>query len=273
MDCLVSDLSEYQAAFLKTYFCPQLFAVVSWGCAATAWLARTLNHHPDIFCVHAANHGWQVLGNCDRLDGLPYMRVLGNMGADHLAAGDVHGVSRHHVHELKQILGKHFNSAVVVREPVGRLRSQLALFAKFQKYRTWDIGYIESIIPRKRVVLPADTYECRFFVHAANMLNAILEEKSVGRIFRSEDLTKWPECLGDFVEEITGGEVSPNMEWLRSAIARPRLNIHRHQPARQPFENWQLDVIQKVVEPESWEIYETLGYPPWQQELESQICA
>src|SRR5436305_15337620 len=31
---------------------PDLFAVISWGCSATTWVAPTLNSHPDVFCLH-----------------------------------------------------------------------------------------------------------------------------------------------------------------------------------------------------------------------------
>jgi hypothetical protein len=65
---LFGGLSDFQAAFLKYHSSPQQFAVVSWGCAATSWLARVLNGHPDIYCVHAANRVWEVLGNFECLD-------------------------------------------------------------------------------------------------------------------------------------------------------------------------------------------------------------
>ena len=266
---LGGGLSDFQAAFLRNHFCHQVFAVVSWGCAATSWLAKVLNSHPDVYCVHAANHTWQVLGNCERMDGLPYMRVIGSQGCHHLAAGDVHGVSRHHIPELRRSLGDRFNAAVVVREPISRLHSQLALFTKFEKYQTWDIAYVDGVIARTGITLPNNDYRCRFFVHAANMLNAVLEEREVGRVYRSEDLTQREAQLGGFVEEIGRGKVSPSADWLRSAIRTPRVNSHVGPDHDRQFADWQVDVIRRVVDPRSWEIYQALGYPSWEHALQA----
>jgi len=242
--------------------------VVSWGCAATAWLAKALNSHPDIFCVHAANYSWRVYGKYEHLDGPEYIHVIANQGWNYAAVGDVHGVSRDHIPELRRRLDDRFNAAVIVREPIVRLHSQLALFAQNEKDRSWDVGYVDDLISRTGIVLPADNYRCRLFVHAANMLNAILEERGVGRIYRSEDLTVCPETLGEFVEEITRGSVSPSPAWLRSAIETPRANQHAGPHQDRQFADWQVDVIRSVVDPRSWDIYEALGYPYWEHALQ-----
>ena len=128
----VDGLTDYQQAFLRKYPSPQLFSVISWGCAATAWLAAVLNRHPDIYCVHDANHSWHVLGNIEKLDGVPYLRIIGKQGHAHAAAGEVHGVSRHLVSECRRTFGDKFNAAVVVREPISRIYSQLALHHPYQ---------------------------------------------------------------------------------------------------------------------------------------------
>ena len=128
MEQFVEGLTDYQQAFLKKYPYPQLFAVISWGCAATAWIAAVPNRHPDIYCVHAANSFWHVLGNCEKSDGAPYLRLIGSQGHAYTAAGGVHRVSRHLVPECRRSFGETFNAAVVVREPISRLHSQLASF-------------------------------------------------------------------------------------------------------------------------------------------------
>jgi hypothetical protein len=253
-------LTDLQREHLRMYEPPLVFAVISWGCAATSWTARVLNSHPDIFCVHASNIFWENLGGVPRLDGVEYMRIVGSQGYAHVAAGDVHGVSRQHIPQLRRAFGEKFNSAVVVREPLPRLLSQLALFERFEQFQSWDLGYVSSIIENKRIALPDHTYRSRFFVHAANMLNAILEEPDAGRIFRSEDLTQSPAVLREFIEELTRGKISPATEWLESALRTGRLNAHSR-PGHDPkFADWQLEVIHKVVEPRSWEIYSQLGY-------------
>jgi len=253
-------LSDYQSAFLRRYPCPQLFAIISWGCAATGWLATVLSRHPDIFCTHAANHAWHVLGECERLDGVRYLRVVGSQGLSRIAAGDVHGVSRHHVPELRRSFAGQFNSAVVVREPLARVQSHLGLFHQFDRRELWDIAYVNEIISRTGIMLPSDAYYWRFFVHAANMLNAILEEIEVGKVYRTEDLTRSAEALGDFIDEITRGKVNPSAEWLRLAVLTPIFNVHAERRNRTELDDWQVDVLRKVVHPRAWELYQELGY-------------
>ena len=260
MELFVEGLTDYQKAFLRKYPYPQLFTVVSWGCAATAWIAAVLNRHPDIYCVHAANSFWHVLGNCEKLDGVPYLRLIGSQGHAHSAAGGVHGVSRHLVPECRQSFGDTFNAAVVVREPISRLHSQLALYRDFEGFRAWDVDYLDAVLARAGIVVAPEDYQSRLFVHAVNMLNAVLEEREVGRIYRSEDLTSISEVLGEFVEEITRGKVSPASEWLLSAIQTKKVNVHSGQESRHALNGWQIEVVRKVVDPRAWELYESLGY-------------
>jgi hypothetical protein len=257
----LNGLTEHQAAYLRHYPCPQLFAIVSWGCAATAWIAAALNRHPDIFCAHAANITWHYLGACERLDGLPYMRIIGSQGHASVAAGDVHGVSRHLIAELRQAFGRKFNAAVVIREPLPRIRSQLGIFPQFGAYPNWQLEYLDPLIARAGVRLPSDDESCRFFVHAANMLNAIEEEVKIGKVFRAEDVTRHPESLGRLVDEITRGKVRPGDPWLQKAVNLPRRNGHSGPKRVSALEDWQYDVIRRVVSPKSWELYEHFGYP------------
>jgi hypothetical protein len=254
-------LSDLQAEFIRDRPFPQLFAVISWGCAATKWIAAVLDRHPDISCTHAANRIWNLVGGCERLDGLRYLRVIGTQACTSIAAGDVHGVSRHHIPEIRRALESRFNAVVVVRDPMPRLHSQLALFERFQPHHAWDLDYTDAVVARAGVRLPSRDYRCRFFVHAVNMLNAILEEIEVGKVFRAEDLTYHAQTLGEFVEEITRGKVSPSPDWLRAAIATPKINAHRWHQDLPEFEEWQAEAIRKVVDPRAWDLYEELGYP------------
>lgn len=257
---LPAELSPHQRALLRMYPCPHVFAVVSWGCAATSWLATVLNRHPDIYCVHAANITWHVLGKSERLDGVPYLRVIGSQGHAHLAAGCVHGVSRHLIPECRRSFGDKFSAAVVIREPMLRIHSQLALFREAEGFEAWNLEGMDSVMSGSGVMLDSNDYRSRFFVHAADMLNAIVEEGDVGKIYRAEDLTQDPEVLGDFVERITGGKVSPDPEWLQCAIEAEPMNVHAGKYPRELLDEWQIDVIRKVVDPRSWERYEELGY-------------
>jgi len=257
----VSDLlTDEQLAFLECYPPPpQLFAVVTWGCAATSWLAHVLNSHPDIYCAHAANVFWSKLGNIPQLDGLKYLRIIGSQGYCYKAAGDVHGVSREAVKEVRAVLGDDFSCAVVIREPIARLHSQVALFARFKGLPLWNVDYLNHVIGR--LSLPDPSYETRLFVHGVNMLNSVVQERHVAPIYRSEDLTANPAILREFAELVTGGKVKFTDNWAEEMISRPSLNPHRTPEQKvKDFADWQIDVIRSVVDPEAWRIYSEFGY-------------
>ena len=77
--------------------------MISWGCAATHWLARALNSHADIFCVHAGNFSRHQYGRAPYLDGPEYLQVIGQMGCSYAAAGDVHGVNIRTIMKLRAV--------------------------------------------------------------------------------------------------------------------------------------------------------------------------
>lgn len=237
-----------------------VFSVISWGCAATNWLAHVLNSHPDIYCVHASNHLWHGFAQAEYLDGMRYLQLLQIEGRTCIAAGDVHGVDRLKIPELREAFGSKFSAAVLVREPVARLTSLLAMYEKDGHLMPYDADFIDRLIDHHSLVVPDRTHRTKLFVHAINMLGAILDEVEVGKIFRQEDITTQPESLKALVEEITAGKVSPRQEWCEDAIRTRRLNAHA--VARRPFQprGWELDVVRKVVAPATWRLYSDLGY-------------
>lgn len=260
MQLSTQSLSPQQQAYFDLYPPTHAFAVVTWGCTASSWLSRALNSHPDIFCVHSSNGFWNALGKAPHLDGPAYLRLIASQGYAHKAAGDVHGVSRFAIPALKAELGDAFGCAVVVREPIVRLHSQLALFKRFESSGAWQVEYLEQMIAEK-LTLPDQSYPTRLFVHGVNMLNAIVEEHSLAPLYRTEDLTRKPETLCHLIETLTGGKVEPTYDWAQTAIAQGKVNAHRTSTEPPKFEDWQMDVIHKVVQPEAWELYAELGYP------------
>ena len=253
-DKLFSDLDERVVKDAKTQVFPFVFSVVSWGCAATEWLATTLNSHADVLCLHCANLGWSKFGGARRLDGWEYLRVIGVSGRGYRACGDVHGISRESIPDLREKLGLSFNCAILVREPLPRLRSQMALFESSSLKIAWNVDYVQKFVDQS-VRLPQDNIDNRLFLHGVNMLNSIIAEKLVAPIWRSEDLTSNVADLVRFVEELTRGEVQAEPEWAERAVRRAPSNRHtgENAPPRQ-FEPWQIDAINKIVEPRAWDL-------------------
>jgi hypothetical protein len=262
LDCnsLFGDLDELGRATAMDAPLPFLFCVVSWGCAATQWLANTLNAHPDIYCVHCANQFWERLGGARSVDGWQYLRILSAESPASRACGDVHGVSRECVPDLRAKLGEGFNCAILVRDPLPRLYSQMALFESWPVKNAWNVDYVQKFVDHG-VRLPQDNLMNPLFLHGANMLNNILQEEEVAPIWRSEDLTGDASMLTRFIEELTRGHVQVEREWAQRAVSRPPSNRHHgtNQRVRQ-LEPWQMDAINRIVEPRAWQIYEKLGY-------------
>ncbi len=254
--------SEFHRFLLDEHFPqPHVFAVVSWGCAATNWIAKVLNSHPEIFCVHAGNFFWQTFGNAPSVDGVEYLEIIALQGSASIATGDVHGVSRDSIADLQHHFGDNFRAAIVIREPIPRLLSQLALFDKFAKFRTWDIGHIDQVIRELELELPNESYETKLFVHGVTMLNAITEECEIAEVYRSEDLTSNATHLTGFASNLVGAKVELTHEWAEVCIRMRKVNSHRGQTSKtRSLQDWQLKVINKVVLPESWRLYEEYGY-------------
>ena len=187
----MKDLLE---VFERTYRdeLPALFVVVSWGCTATKWLASVLNAHPDIFAVHhMRSHLRMVVPETDALSDYEYLRMLRQLGAGHLLAGDIHGIPIGTVPALTGWFGDRIRTAAVVRHPEKRLLSQVRLFEEFAySEQVWGaMDYLESLNGFEQVAHLAVGRKKRCFAHAVYMLNNVIQEAQCCRIFRSEDLT------------------------------------------------------------------------------------
>lgn len=196
------------------------------------------------------------------MDGVDYMKLLACQGYAHRAAGDVHGLQVEMIPRVESAFGERFGCAVVVREPMARLASQVALFQRLSYSRGWNVDYVADFTDG-RVVLPDDSYQSKLFVHGVNMLNNILRERTVAPVYRCEDLTSNAERLGGFVDQITRGRVGWDEDWARRAVGGERLNSHVTPGSAEremDFDDWQAAVIVACVEPTAWDAYETLGY-------------
>jgi hypothetical protein len=191
------------------------------------------------------------------MDALQYFRVLRHLGRGYTTVGDVHGLPRAEITKLKGAYGGRFNAVFVVREPIARLRSQMALYEEFRGLDVWDLSYVETLIGSENIAISSE--ESRMFVHAANMLNAVTEEISCGTIYKFEDLTTNPNSLAALIAEISGGRISADREWLSACLQVRKVNAHAKREAW-ALTDWQADVVRALVRPQSWRVYEELGY-------------
>ena len=239
---------------------PSLFSVVSWGCAGTAWLARALNSHPDVFCVQGANHYLQSMRGIAPMDGLEYMHVLAAIATGHSAVGDVHGISRHLIPELRENYGSIFSVAVLVRDPLPRTRSQLALFKTLPDTATWDLGYVDAIAVQCGRQPDTLTQDDRLKLHAFNMLNNIVDEQATGPVYRIEDLIRNRDSMASLLQHLTCGRLQSPSWWLDYVQQLPALNGHNDRSRGDDLSAADLNLLAQVVTKESKALYRELGY-------------
>jgi hypothetical protein len=104
------------------------------------------------------------------------------------------------------------------------------------------------------------TVEQKHFAHAANMLNAINDEKQLGQIYRSEDLTSDPKNLIDFVAYITHDKVVPTEDWANAAVQVRHINSRATGSPSHVFSEFEKRMLASVVKPEAWSEYDKCGY-------------
>lgn len=244
---------------------PGMFAVITWGCAGTKWLAQVLNGHPDVFCVHALRYCLGVgQGVPERLDDVQILSAVERMGAGLPLAGEVHGLARTSVPRLRARFGARFRCAGLVRSPAPRLRSQLALFeTNHYSAAAWpNMEYVESLRGYARIAAHVRSYDRLMFVHAVNMLNAVIEEQELFPLFRLEDLSTCPASLRAFIRHISAGRVEVTEDYVTWAQNQGAPNSHVALAGRRPrsFQPWQIEVIRTILRPEAILAYRALGY-------------
>jgi len=237
----------------------RLFSIVSWGCAGTSWLARVLNSHSDILCLHDFPIGFCDIDNRNPFD---YMRSLYLTSYAYILAGDIHGIPRDAIPELQNIYGEAFRSAVLVRAPYPRLLSMLAT-VRFNKGLDNDYSYIDGLAERLNLGVGQLPWDRRMFIHAVNMLNAIVDEKKYASemIFRMEDLTSTPDSLFRLVEHISADTIQPDEKWLAEAVRIPPAHSHRvHYGKEIILTDEEREMISAILSDEAVRAYEHLNY-------------
>jgi hypothetical protein len=170
------------------------------GGTGSAWLAKLLNSHPDVFCSHEAVAARAFPAKeYSAGDIVSYLRSLAwdTMHGAYAAIGDVGSIWQSHAAALDG-----FRTAVLVRHPARVLASRLAIFPCDQSFTqiklTADIRDVWDIdISRFD---PAD----KIFVHDLHIYASHVWSLQRGvRIIRIEELAE-PEPCRDAAKYLTG---------------------------------------------------------------------
>ena len=263
-----TDARQRTRAAMEPESAPSVFAIVSWGAAVTTWLARALNSHPEVLALHHANVKWSWVHEQPLADPARYLDWLVEIGEGYRLVGDVHAIDRQWIPSLSEHFGPRFGAAVVVREPLARLRSQLALFRELH-YSYWGgLEYVDAHAIRCGIERSTLTARDRCYLHGINMLNAITEEQTVGRVFRMEDLTTSARSLVGLLDEISGHTIGCPSSWVREVIRSKQSNSHATGRTPAAAELAALSVngrgfpmlLRTIVSEDAWRAYEALGY-------------
>jgi len=235
------------------------FLITRMGHTGSTWLAKLLNSHPDVLCLHE-----HVISRAfprrsfDSDDIVELIQWLAGdtMHGAYLAAGDVgSGWTTHTV-----VLGGKFASAVLMRHPARVLNTRLRVYPVDNSYsevpvtsrltirRLWDID-IEAVSPVDRIFL----HDLLTFASQVRLLGA------VDLVLRIEDLQE-PEYCGQVLEQLTTVRYPPDV--IEDAI-RHRVNVGpvpqmtvgeilgRFSPAQR---TWYRTILQEIAP--------VLGYDP-----------
>jgi hypothetical protein len=106
----------------------------------------------------------------------------------------IHGLPRTEIPKLKEAFGARFKTAIVVREPIARLDcAHKWRFTKSFVEGTRGTN-LKPLLEAESIAALSE--ESRMFGHAANMLNAVTEEISLGTIYKAEDLNTTHAAFG-----------------------------------------------------------------------------
>ena len=243
----------------------RLFAIVSWGAAATHWLSKVLNAHPEVLCLHNPADSWLRLTGTPRIDDVTYMKIVADAGRGYRAAGDCHGVWASSIPRMRAKWGDRFRAAAVVRHPIPRIASLWSLANKtgFHHYKL-DYRFLREVAPRELAWI--ETEEHLFFLHAARMPNNVLDEVQVGPLYRMETLTADRNEVRGLLRHISGGELDFDPGTLDRVFDRTVMSHAGREQAQRPreaferFAGWQREILAAALDPAARAIYERLGY-------------
>jgi hypothetical protein len=268
------------------------FGVITWGCSASAWVAKLLNAHPEVFCVHGLGKKarWKLPGSDDFSEEGPeanlvaYCRCLLQRASSYRVIGDVHSLPVRSWPTLCQALaprlfeGWQMRGAVLVRHPIVRIESACRLDEGHREEGLQRANHRRKYESSRRLAhlggwhLAPDDYEALTFHWYCRMAagHILLELASGCPIFRMEELVQKPAAAQRLLDHLSAGQLVFSESLVHSLYGR-RVNSHRPAGAsNDPGEifdswpEWKQQMLARILSGPSLKIYRDLGYdfPP-----------
>lgn len=232
----------------------ELFFIVSWGASGSKYIQEIINKCCiNVFCFHGGLNYIRDFFGISEVDIECYAAYLSMIGSGLSYCGDIHSLDSSHVQTLLQN-GYRFKTASLVRDPFPRLVSQFGLFRrKEQYYKIMDLSYVDKFAKDCKLNVKSLHYRDRLIMHGINMLNKIIEEVQLFKVFRIEDLTAQRE-IENFMKFLM-----PEVGVKQFDALDSRVNSHA---CPGDLESWELkfDHVSGVLRPDAIELYKAFGY-------------
>ena len=243
-----------------------------WGAAGTTWLARLLNSHEDILCLHAP-----ILPRYDHFRFAESSEIVDlvfngeDFGAAYPVVGFTHGIASEWQSLLTEKYGDQLRCFAVTRHPIKRIQSTLDLNIRQKDVRladpTWRQAYADTYqeLTQSSGRQFPDDFESLAFYKACKMVNSIIwERQQAFPLYRFEDLVSNEESVKNLVAHVSRGTcqlaaavVRKMQDTVVRARAAPGLSVV------ETYRAWRTehrDAYHHLVAPPALRLYQQLGY-------------
>ena len=249
-----------------------LFIGYCWGAAGSTWLARLLNGHPDIFCVHNPQFPrFDYFKFEDLAEVIEHVFRHQAWAGAYPVVGFTHGVALEWHGRIRQKYGDQLRCFVLTRHPIMRIQSSYALHVSRKAERSTDSRWIEAyvqtyqeLVRLARKKLP-DDFESLAFYKSCAMVNSILAEHEQGLpLYRLEDLLSEEEAVQSLLAHISSGTCrlpSDVIETMQRTVVRGRAAQIRS--AEETYASWRpehREAYHYLVTGKALEVYRQVGY-------------
>lgn len=236
-----------------------LFVLYSWGRTATAWLARVLNAHEDIFCIHQPILNEEHGNKSGKLRLMSEVFLGGGFGGHYRNVGFTHGVPSYFHHDIEAGFNANIRVATIQRHPIKRINSATKTLSSIPRrfYNTY-----EELKKMSAHDFPDDNLSLAHYNFCKSCNRIIHESKFL--IFKMEDLVTNPKTLNILVRYVTWDECGIELERLRSLQKKPiNQRFKKSKSPQEIFDGWTADqqlAFKTLLAPEAVAIYRKLGY-------------
>ena len=257
------------------------FNCFCYGAAATTWLARMLNSHEDVLCLHTPDYPGADHSTDEHMFAMARFAFDSTAigGHPYKCVGFTHGLPYTSCARLRQMFGQQaFRGFVMIRNPVVRARSimalrmqQVSIHKMFQPAESLERFYNLLLEKSGRAGFATDYESLCFYEVCGQLLAAITKEEALGvPVFTMEALTGDPAEVNRLFAYVSDGRCLLDEAAIARVQQRPVGNHARKTMGpKEIFGSWSKDwqdAFMALVGPEERALYRKHGYelpPDW----------